>query len=365
MKISKVGVVGCGNISGIYFENLTKVFGNTEVTACADLSEDRAKGAAEKYGIPKVLTFEEMLSDDQIDVILNITTPKTHYSICKEALLAGKNVYVEKPLCLTFTEGRELVELAAKKNLKIGGAPDTFMGAAIQTCCKLIDDGFIGKPVGATAFMMCRGHEGWHPDPEFYYETGGGPMFDMGPYYLTALVNLLGNVTEVCGMNSISFPTRTITSAPKFGKVIDVEVDTHVAGLLRFENGAIGTIITSFDVCASTLPRIEIYGTKGSLIVPDPNGFGGEVKLSTTADNSFKSVPLTHIYANNSRGIGLAQMMSAAQTGGDVLASGELTCHVLEIMEAMKTSDTAKSYYKMTGKFKPARMSSDLINGSV
>ena len=190
-------------------------------------------------------------------------------------------------------------------------------------------------------------------------------MLDMGPYYLTALVNMLGNVAEVCGMNSAAFPARTITSVKKYGKTVNVEVDTHTAGLLRFENGAVGTIITSFDICNSTLPRIEVYGTKGTIIVPDPNTFGGEIRLATLADNNFKVMPLTHIYADNSRGLGLAQMAKAVQEGVPVAASGELTCHVLEIMCAMKQSDTMKKYYDMTTKFEAVRMSTDLIPGYV
>lgn len=366
MKKVNVGIVGCGNISGIYFENLTNVFSNVNVYACADLIPERVKEAAQKWNVPNILTFEEMLEYSEIEIILNITTPIGHYDICKKAILAGKHVYVEKPLSLTFEQGCELVKLAKEKNVLLGGAPDTFMGAGIQTCRKLIDDGFIGKPIASTAFMMCHGHESWHPAPEFYYKNGGGPMFDMGPYYLTALVNLMGGVEEVCGMNNITFPTRTITSQPKFGEIIDVEVDTHVAGLLRFESGAVGTIITSFDVWNSNLPRIEIYGTRGTIVVPDPNGFGGPVLLSTLDGSGFKEIPLTHIYAQNSRGIGVSDMAECIISGGVNRASGELTNHVLEIMSAIISSDKSKQYYKMLTKCsKPKAMPTDVIKGSV
>ena len=188
---------------------------------------------------------------------------------------AGKHVYSEKPLAATYEEGCELAALAKEKNLMLGGAPDTFLGAGIQTCRKLIDDGFIGRPVGASARMICHGHETWHPSPEFYYQNGGGPMMDMGPYYLTALVNLLGRADSLTGVVSKSFETRTITSAPLYGREIQVEVPTHVNGILQFANGAVATITTTFDVYYDSSASLEIYGTKGTLRAPDPNGFGG------------------------------------------------------------------------------------------
>ncbi|OOM78768.1 1,5-anhydro-D-fructose reductase [Clostridium puniceum] len=348
MNKVKVGVIGCGNISGIYFENLTKTFVNIEVHACADLIEDRAKEAAEKYNIPNIFSTEELLQCEDIQIVLNLTIPKIHFDVCKQTLLAGKHVYVEKPLSLTMEQGNELLALAKEKNLMVGCAPDTFLGAGLQTCRKLIEDGFIGKPVAATAFMVCHGHEGWHPDPEFYYDIGGGPMFDMGPYYLTALVSLLGEAKTVCGMTKISFPQRTITSSKKFGEVIDVKIPTHVAGTIEFQNGAIATIITSFDVWASKLPRIEIYGSIGTLIVPDPNAFGGPVLLKTAHGDEFKEIPLTHIYAENSRGIGVADMARCIKTGDKPRASGELANHVLEIMHSFHISYNTKKYIELS-----------------
>ncbi|HOV69143.1 MAG TPA: Gfo/Idh/MocA family oxidoreductase [Clostridia bacterium] len=361
-----VGIIGCGNISGIYFDNLINVFQNTNVYACADINPQAAKAASEKWNVP-VLSVDDMLACPDIRIILNLTTPGAHFDLCKRALENGKNVYVEKPLSLKFEQGCELVELAQSKGLLLGGAPDTFLGGGLQTCRKLIDDGFIGEPIGATAFMMCHGHESWHPSPEFYYKSGGGPMFDMGPYYLTALVFLLGSVIEVAGLTNKTFEKRTITSQPKYGQVIDVEVPTYVAGLLRFENGGIGTIITSFDVWNSTLPRIEIYGTKGSLIVPDPNTFGGPVLLSTLDGGGFKEIPLTHIYAENSRGIGVSDMAACIlDNRTDNRASGRLANHVLEIMSAIHTASDEKIIYKIKTKInKPNSMPSDLIKGQV
>lgn len=259
----KIGVLGAGAISGIYFKNLTKVFTEVEIVAVCDLFVQKAKEAAEEYKIPKVYgTMEEMLADEELEIILNLTRPNEHYKTTKAALLAGKHVYSEKPLAAVYEEGEELAALAREKGLLLGGAPDTFLGAGIQTCRRLIDDGFIGDVIGAQAQMVCHGHEGWHPAPEFYYQAGGGPMMDMGPYYMTALVNLVGRVKGVSGMCGKGFSQRIITSEPKRGTVVDVEVPTHTAGLLQFENGAIGTVLTTFDVYYDRQAFLEIYGTK-------------------------------------------------------------------------------------------------------
>lgn len=348
MNKVKIGVIGCGNISGIYFENLTKTFVNTEVFACADIIEERAKQAAEKYNIPHILSTEQLLECEDIQIVLNLTVPKNHFEVCKQSLLAGKHVYVEKPLSLTLEQGNELINLAKTKNLMICSAPDTFLGGGLQTCRKLIDDGFIGTPVAATAFMTCHGHESWHPDPEFYYEVGGGPMFDMGPYYLTALTSLLGQAKTVCGMTKISFPERTITSSKKFGRVINVEIPTHVAGNIEFKNGVIATMITSFDIWSSTLPRIEIYGSLGTLIVPDPNTFGGSILLRPSNSKEFKEIPYTHIYTENSRGIGVADMANCLTNGKKPRTSAELANHVLEIMHSFHTSSATKQYVDLS-----------------
>ncbi len=362
----KIGIIGCGNISGIYMQNLTSTFVNTEIWAVCDLIQERALEAKEKYNIPNVFTFDEMLNCEEIQIIINLSTPKDHFNICKKVLEAGKHVYVEKPLSLELEQGMELKELAKKNNLLLGGAPDTFLGAGIQTCRKAIDDGLIGDVIGATAFMMCHGHESWHPDPEFYYDIGGGPMFDMGPYYLTALITLIGPAKTVSGMNSITFKQRTITSEKKFGKTIDVKVPTHVTGTIEFRNGAIATVITSFDVWGSTLPRMEIYGSRGTLIVPDPNTFGGDVKICTYFENSFRDLPLTHIYSENSRGIGVADMADAIMNNGNNIANGDLTCHVLEIMHAFHKSANHRRFVDLnTTCERPRPLDIGLIKGYV
>jgi predicted dehydrogenase len=344
----KVGVIGCGKISGAYFKRLPQ-FEILQVKACADLELDRARASAQEFQVPVVCTVEEMLADPEIRIVVNLTIPKAHHPVSKACLLAGKSVYAEKPLTVTRDEGRELLDLASAKGLLVGCAPDTFMGAGIQTCRKLIDDGWIGDPVAATAFMLCHGHESWHPDPEFYYQAGGGPMFDMGPYYLTALVNLLGPVKRVTGAARISFPERLITSAKKFGRRVAVEVPTHVAGVMEFGNGAIGTIITSFDVWGHSLPCIEIHGSRASLQVPNPNTFGGPVKIRSGHDPEpqWREIPLTHVYHENWRGVGVADMAYAIASGRPNRAGGQLAYHVLDVMHAFHDAAAAGRHVKI------------------
>jgi predicted dehydrogenase len=294
----KAGIIGMGFIGASHLEAIQRT-GLGEVAAVADVNVDLARKKAEDYGIPKCYaSLDELLADPEIEIVINLTIPVAHAEVNMAALEAGKNVHVEKPLAITREDGRKILEFAKSKGLLVGCAPDTFMGGGIQTCRKLIDDGWIGKPVAATAFMTCHGHESWHPDPEFYYKVGGGPMFDMGPYYLTALTSLIGPVRRVTGSARITFPERTITSQPKYGTKITVNVPTHVAGVMDFANGAVGTIIASFDVWPTELPRIEIYGTEGTLGVPDPNGFGGSVKLRRPRAKEWEDVALTHLEGN-------------------------------------------------------------------
>jgi predicted dehydrogenase len=360
----KVGIVGCGNISDIYLKNLSGVFENVEVAACADLLRERAKAKAEQFPGVRALTTKELLRDKEIEIVVNLTIPKAHYEVALAAVKAGKSVHNEKPLTLTRKEGKALLAKAKEKGVRVGSAPDTFMGAGLQTCRKLIDEGAIGEPVAATAFMMCAGHESWHPDPEFYYHLGGGPMFDMGPYYLTALIHLLGPVKRVSGATRISFPTRTITSEKKRGTVINVEVPTHVAGLMDFSSGAIGTIVTSFDVKAHGLPHIEIYGSKGSMRVPDPNGFGGKVEVNT--GKGWTEAPHSHIYAENSRGIGVADLAAALKSGRKHRANGEMAYHVLDIMHAFHdSSNTGKHVQLKSTCDRPASLPAGLTTGEV
>jgi predicted dehydrogenase len=359
-----IGVVGCGNISGAYL-GISKQFPILDVRAVADLDMDRARAAAEKYGVPRACTVAELLADPQIEIVLNLTIPVAHAEVGLAALEAGKSVYNEKPLAVTREDGRRLLEVAKARKLLVGGAPDTFLGGGHQTCRKLIEDGWIGKPVAATAFMLCHGHESWHPDPEFYYKKGGGPMFDMGPYYLTAMVNMLGPVKRVTGSTRITFPKRTITSQKKYGQKVTVEVPTHVAGIMEFASGAIGTIVTSFDVWGAHVPPIEVHGTEGSLSVPDPNGFGGTVVVKRLA-GEWKEVPLTHGYADNTRSIGVADMARALRRGGPHRANEALTYHVLDLMHAFHDAAAAGTHLELESTCKqPAPLALGLLPGEV
>ncbi len=365
----RIGVVGCGVISDIYFKTLTQVMKNVQVVACADLVAAKAQAAAETYGIAAACAVEELLADPAVEVVLNLTIPKAHHSVCQAALLAGKHVHVEKPLAVSREEGAELVALAREKGLYLGGAPDTFLGAGHQTCRKLIDDGWIGQPIAAAVNMLGPGHERWHPNPAFYYQTGGGPVFDMAPYYLTGLVNLLGPITTVTGEAKTTFAQRTITSEPKFGTKIDVEVPTHVNGILGFANGVTASLTMSFDIWSSTQPRFEIYGTEGSLQVPDPNTFGGEVWVRRHDQKEWTLMPYTHGYAENSRGLGvadLAQCVAEGRPQGSNRCSGELAYHVLDVMHALH--DAARSGQRVqiaSTTARPRPMAMKLLAGTV
>jgi predicted dehydrogenase len=293
----------------------------------------RAEAQAAKYGVPRACTAADLLADPSIELVVNLTVPQAHAAVALAALEAGKSVYNEKPLAIERAEARQLLELARARGLRVGGAPDTFLGGGLQTCRKLIDEGAIGAPVGATAFMMARGPERWHPNPDFFYQRGGGPMFDMGPYYLTALTTLLGPVQRVTGSARISFAQRPILSQPHYGETIDVTTPTYISGVLDFAAGPVGTIITTFDVWYAELPRIEIYGAEGTLSLPDPNTFGGPVRLRR-AGEEWQDIPLTHGYTQNSRGLGLADLAYGLRTGRPHRASGELAYHILDIMHA-------------------------------
>jgi len=353
-----IGVAGIGNISKIYLDNLTGMFGKrVKVTAVTDVAFVRAEKAAADYHVKEFKTLDEMLKSKTVDIVLNITPPKFHYEVASAVIKAGKHVYNEKPLCVTREEGENLIKAAEEKGVRIGGAPDTFLGAGLQTCRKLIDDGWIGTPVAAAAFIMNRGPEHWHPAPDFFYKTGGGPMYDMGPYYITALVSLLGAVTRVSGSARISMPTRTITNQYNYGKIIDVEVPTHIAGVMDFKNGAIGTVITSFDVYSHSLPFIEIYGTEGTLKVPDPNTFGGPVFVKRFREEEWTKVPLLKNYQENSRGLGITEMAEAIEENRPHRASGDLTFHVLDIMHGIHEASEKGRYIKIKSKCKkPAAM---------
>ena len=367
MEVTKIGVVGCGDISGIYLTNLTSLFKNVQVVGVCDLIDEKAEKAVKQYNIPKKYKdMHELFADPEIDIVLNLTRPYQHLEVSMAAIAAGKHVYSEKPLGASLKEGQEIRDQAAKKGVLVGGAPDTFLGAGLQTCRKLIDDGYIGKPLGATAFFACPGHERWHPDPDFYYQYGGGPLFDMGPYYITALVNLLGSVKSVNGMTKKTHATRIITAEQKFGETIDVNVNTYETATIAFESGAICTMMMSFDVHAHNLPILEIYGTEGTLVSPDPNYFEGPVKIFRREQQEFLTMPLMFGYSDNSRGLGLADMASAIKAGRKPRAGIELYYHVLEVMASIQRAATEKREIDVISRTeRPEPMLTGLLKGMV
>ncbi|MBQ9788579.1 MAG: Gfo/Idh/MocA family oxidoreductase [Lentisphaeria bacterium] len=328
----KVGLVGCGNISQIYLQNAATMFRNIEIIKCADLKKDAAQKCAEKWGIEAV-SIDNLLADKEIEIVLNLTTPQSHVEIDLAALQFSKHVYAEKPFAIDMESAAKVIKLAEEKKLRVGSAPDTFLGSAHQTCRKMIDSNLIGKVMSGVAFMMCPGHESWHPSPGFYYLQGGGPLFDMGPYYITALVNMLGKVKRVCAINNRATNLRQGYGVNE-NKTFPVEVDTHVSAILEFENSAVVNLICSFDVQKhSNYREIELYGTEGSLHVPDPNNFGGEIRffkkgLTKNWADAQDSLP----YNTNSRALGLADMIDAIENNREHRCNGKIAYHVLEVM---------------------------------
>ncbi len=360
-----IGIIGCGNISSNYLRN-SKNFPNLFIKRLADLDVDRAKAKAEEFDVPESGSVDQLLADDDVQIVLNLTIPAAHLPVAKQALEAGKHVYNEKPLGAFRDEGLAIMKLAEAKGLRVGAAPDTFLGAGHQTARKLIDDGKIGKPLAGTAFMMGAGHESWHPAPEFYYEKGGGPMFDMGPYYLTALMNMLGPIRRVMGVTGIQKPVRTITSEPKKGQTIEVKTPDHVAGTVEFENGAIITVVTSFAVRAQKHSRIEIYGEEGSLSVPDPNGFDGEVEFNPGGKGvEWETMSHTHC-TGYGRSAGLSDMAAAIASGRPHRASGQLAMAVLDVMQGfLDSSDSGSAFEPGVKADRPAAMPVGLTLGEM
>ena len=359
---TNLGIIGCGKISSVYFESL-RTFDTLNVLACADIDMERAQAQAERYNIPRACTVQELLADPEIELVVNLTVPNVHAEVALAAIAVGKSVYSEKPLSVNREQGQAVLNAARVNNLRVGNAPDTFLGGGIQTCIKLVNDGQIGTPIAATAFMMHHGVEHWHPDPDFYYQPGAGPMFDMGPYYLTALIALMGPIRRVTGSTHTAFLERTVTSQPKYGTRIAVNVPTHVAGVMDFASGAVGTIVTSFDIWHHRLPHIEIYGTEGTLSVPDPNTFHGPVYIWQARTREWSEVPLTHSYTKNFRSIGVADMVHAMRSGQPHRANGELAYHVLDIMQSFHEASTEGRHIELTSTCsRPASLDPNLLD---
>lgn len=370
----KTGIIGCGTISEIYLTNLTKYIHNIEVVCAADLYVEKAIAAAQKYGIAKACTVEELLADEEIVLVANLTVPAAHYELNMQALKAGKHVYCEKPLAMSLQEANEIVSYANAHGLMAASAPDTFLGQGVQTGKYVIDQGRLGNIVSFTANMLSPGPDVWHPNPAFYYKKGAGPLWDMGPYYLTALAVMLGPIEEVFSIASKSGPTRYFPESET-----EIEVPTTYTGVLKFKSGIIGNVNMSFDGWFSKLPCMEVFGTEGSMDVPDPNMFNGDVLvcsgtqikeevakitgdfndklerwLSSTEESTtvFDSpFPQESQPRSNMRGLGLSDMAAAILTGRKSRLSAELSRHIVEVMEAFDISAETKQPYKMTTTF--------------
>ncbi|ARO30122.1 oxidoreductase protein [Rhizobium sp. NXC14] len=357
-----IGIIGCGNISGAYLTAMAS-FPILDIRGVADLNPDLAEAKAREFNVP-AKTVEELFADAKVEIIVNLTIPKAHVAVALQALEAGKHTYSEKPLGINFAEGNKLAEVARARNLRIGAAPDTFLGGGHQTARALIDQGVIGQLVGGSATFMCPGHERWHPNPAFYYEVGGGPMLDMGPYYITDLVNLLGPVSQVAGFATTPQTERLVTSEPRNGERIPVHVPTHVAGMMAFANGAVVQVVMSFDVAGHKHVPLEVYGTEGTLIVPDPNKFGGPVEYLKKG-GAFEDQPVTAPYAEgNFRSLGVADMAHAIRSNRPHRANGDLALHVLEVMEAFHTaSETGRTVTITTAVERPAPLSESIVDG--
>lgn len=354
-----IGVIGCGNISMTYLRNAA-LFAGVELRACADISTELAVLRAGEYGI-RAVGVDALLADPEIDLVLNLTIPSAHFDVSVSALSAGKHVFTEKPLATSASDGRRLVTEAAERGLLLGSAPDTFLGAAGRRARRLVEEGAIGRAVTGTAFMMGRGMEHWHPNPQFYYQPGGGPVFDMGPYYLTMLVNLLGPVARVMAMATRGQEERLITAEGPFKNTsFKVGTPTNILSLLEFQSGATVTFGASWDVFRHSNHPIELHGTEGSLRLPDPDTFGGTISLSERGADwaDFRSEGELYGAVNwpyaapdraNYRMLGVADLARALKTGRKPRASGDLALHVLEIMEAILASGETRESVAVNG----------------
>ena len=349
-----VGVIGCGTISGTYMRNM-KASSLLRVVACADEVPERARERAQEFGIPRACSVGELLADDDVELVVNLTIPAAHAPINLAALAAGKHVYTEKPFAATREDGERILEAAAAAGLTVACAPDTVLGAGIQTCLRLLESGKLGERLGGAGFALDFGPEDWHPNPAFFFEPGAGPLFDVGPYYVTTLVYLLGPVRAINGMGRILYTERTPTRGPRKGETFKVSVPTLVSGLIEFESGAQATLVASYGIGGTDLPNMQIYCTDGVLAVPDPNTFGGPVRVrSSERDAKWREVPLLYRHTDNRgnfRGLGVIEAAQAISEKRAPRASGELGYHVLDVMQSIVESAASGQRVKVTSNF--------------
>lgn len=367
MEKVNVGVIGCGRISGIYLKNCSQTFALTAVTACADVVVEVAKARAEEFQIRHACTVEELLADPAIELVVNLTIPTAHAAVNRAILQAGKHLYTEKPFALTAEDADGVLGLAHEQGLRVGCAPDTFLGAGLQTCRKLIDDGVIGIPYAASGLILMRGpYDAMQPNAQSYLQLGWDPLFDMAPYYLTALVTLLGPVHRVAGFTNQVHRTITVNNpqSPHYGATFPVEAPLNTAATLEFASGAVATLQAAKESFGYT-PRLEIYGTEGILYANDPNMFGGTIRI-LPREGALYEVPYSHGYSENSRGIGIADMAYALRTGRPHRANGALARHVLDITLGIFEAARTERYTTMTTNCeRPAPLPLGLTDGEL
>jgi predicted dehydrogenase len=334
VSVLRVGVVGCGIIAKRYVAD-SGAFPGWLPVACSDLDAEAAEAFATEFGL-RTATFDDLIGDPEVDLVLNLTPPRAHAPLVTAALEAGKHVYTEKPLGATVDEGRALVRLAGQRGRRLGCAPDTFLGSVYETGRRLIEEGAVGAPLGANATMLVGGPDTWHPNAEMFYRAGGGPMLDIAPYYLTALVSLLGPIEAVAGFSSLPTPERVLGAGPRAGETVTVEVPTHISAVLRHERGALATLTVSFEARGQYLSGLEVYGTEGSLRFPDANAFGGELLLKRNAGEEV--VAVESLGDREARGLGIDDLAVAVREGRPHRASGKLALHVLETAQAIVTA---------------------------
>lgn len=336
MKKCNVGLIGCGAIAGNYLRHAKEVYSDYfTVTAVADLVLEKAKTIAEQYEIERYGLPETVYEDPTIDLIINLTVPVAHEEVTLKALECGKHVYTEKPLATSREGMRRIIETAERVGKRVGCAPDSFMSAPAQTAKKALDEDWIGAPIGVNAMCAMRGNEYWRPDADFFYHKGAGPMMDMAPYYMNVLISMLGGVDTVSTMSKITWPERTIKVQPRRGEKIQVEVPTFVTSALRFENGVIATFVNSFDIWSTKQPFIEIYGEKGTLVLPDPNHYNGDVLVRRFRDTEWRVLPQFVEYEKYGRGIGIVDMIRSIEAGVPHKASAEMAYHATDVILAM------------------------------
>ncbi|MBQ0104623.1 MAG: Gfo/Idh/MocA family oxidoreductase, partial [Armatimonadetes bacterium] len=355
MEKTKVGIIGCGNILWAYMKG-NEIFNQIEMVGCADILPEKAKEAEEKYGIKAYNTVEDLLANPEIEIVVNITVPKAHAEVDRQILNAGKHVFSEKPMAVEVDDAKDVLALAESKGLRVGCAPDTFMGAGTQTCIKLINEGWIGDVVAVNANMIGGSPMGWHPNPDFFFKKGAGPMLDMGPYYMTALIAMFGPIKSVTGVSFSKTEKKPVTfPVERVGEVVEVEVPLHNNGIYEFESGVTCNFTCSFEaVGGSTFAPFEVYGTKGTLLVPDPNSYGMPIKLRLPGQEEH-IIPYSHNYTDYMRGIGVADMAMAIKENRPHRANGKMACHVLDaLLSTYVSSDLRKNLELSTTCDQPA-----------